>query len=96
MFDGKDTIHGAQEGKQLIKKRSEAIPDYHCTVDDILVAGNKAAVRWHSTGKAIKDFANFKAGKNTNYSGMSMFELKDGLIVKVWEYGTAVDIVIHS
>lgn len=92
MHDGKTTIKGIDEGKRILKERNAAIPDFHCTLDDIIIMGEKAAVRWHCTGKALKDFADFKAEKNINYSGITIFEMKDNHLIRLWEYGTAVDV----
>jgi len=93
MYDGKDIVKGLEEAKKLIRARSEAIPNFHCTIEDILISKNKAAVRWKCSGKAIKDFANFKANKEICYQGVTIFEAKDNRIVRLWQYGTAVDIV---
>jgi len=93
---GKDTIKGLEEAKRIIKERSTAIPDYHCTIDDIIIMGDKAAVRWHSRGKAIKDFAEFKAATPVNYVGITLFERKDNLISKLWRYSTFIDISMRQ
>ncbi len=95
MYDGKDTVRGLEEGKRLIRERSEAVPNFHTTIDDILISGNKAAVRWHSSGKAIRDFADFKAGQETKYEGVTVFEMQNNLISKLWQYGTAIDISVY-
>ena len=90
---GKETMQGLDEGKRIVKERNAAIPDYHCTIDDIIIMGNKAAVRWHSRGKAIKDFAEFKSGMSINYTGITIFERKDNLISNLWRYSTFIDVV---
>ena len=92
MEDGRLTINGLEEAKRLIKERSEAIPDYKCKVDDVVISKNKGVARWEAHGMPLKDTGDFKAGKPIDYRGITLFELDGDKVSRVWQYGTGVDI----
>ncbi len=46
---GKD-IYGLKDYKQFSSEFFDAMPDAHATINDIIVEGGKAAVRWTMTG----------------------------------------------
>lgn len=92
IHDGRRMLKGLEEAKRTIKERSDAIPDFYCQLEDILIEGNKAVVRWRSTGNPVKDFVDFRTGKEFHYRGMTLFEKSDNLIVRLWEYATLMDV----
>ena len=46
---GKD-ICGLKDYKQFSSELFDALPDAHATIDDMIVEGDKVAVRWTMTG----------------------------------------------
>lgn len=93
IHDNKIIISGLHELKKVIEERSANIPDYECTVDDVIIGhDDKVVVRWQAHGMPIQDTGVFKAGEPINYYGMTLFEMENGKASKVWQYGTGVDI----
>jgi predicted ester cyclase len=90
-YDGTQKFIGREALKKNIIERSKAVPDFKYVVDDIIIQENKAAIRWHATGKAILNFGGFKAGETTNYWGLSICEIKDGIMIKNWETSSVAD-----
>jgi steroid delta-isomerase-like uncharacterized protein len=43
-------IRGLKDFKQYISELCSAFPDLHCTIDDMIVEGDKAATRYTMTG----------------------------------------------
>jgi predicted ester cyclase len=43
-------MHGLKDGEQLVSGLYDAFPDLHCTLDDVIVEGDKAAIRYTVTG----------------------------------------------
>jgi len=57
-------------------------PDIHYTIDDLVVEGDRVAVRWHWTGTHSGAFRAFPAtGKTFSNPGVGIFRFKDGKIV---------------
>jgi len=92
-YDGKEKIVGVKAIMQLVKERSLAVPDFLYTIDDIIIQGNKAAVRWHAKGGALRSIAGFQAFHPANYWGISMFQFENSLIVKNWANSSVVDTI---
>ncbi len=90
-YDGEQKFVGRNSIKELILKRHPSIPDLEYILDDIMIIGDRASVRWHAKGKAINDIAGFKAGHSADYWGISMFEFADGLIAKNWSNSSIQD-----
>ena len=63
----------------------EAFPDFHVDIQEILVDGDRACVRYVEGGTHVKDFAGFAAtGKRSTWSGIGIFHLRDGKIHEEW------------
>jgi steroid delta-isomerase-like uncharacterized protein len=59
-----------------------AFPDIHYTVDDVVAADDKVAVRWHWTGTHKARFRSFPAtGKAVSNTGTGIFRFRQGKIV---------------
>ena len=63
----------------------EAFPDFHVDIQEILVDGDRACVRYVEGGTHVKDFAGFTAtGRRSTWSGIGIFHLRDGKIHEEW------------
>ena len=95
-YDARDVFRGRDAVKKMVIQRSQDIPNFRYEIDDIVIKGNKAAVRWHAIGKVDKDFAGFKAGGSANYWGISMFEVNNEGILKNWGVSSTIDAPYHD
>jgi len=56
-------VHGLEEFKASIIATRSAFPDLVTTVDEIIVEGDRAAIRWHSIGNHEHSFLGVPATK---------------------------------
>lgn len=92
-YDGNEKIVGIEAIKQLVTDRSSAVPNFLYTVDDIIIQGNKAAVRWHAKGSALRSLAGFQAFHPANYWGISLLQFENGLVTKTWANSSIIDAI---
>lgn len=69
--------------KASITATRSAFPDLVTTIDEIVVDGERAAVRWHSTGNHRHSFLGVPATKReVTVSGATFARFEDGRIVE--------------
>jgi steroid delta-isomerase-like uncharacterized protein len=88
---------GAQgpEGlKQVVTMYRSAFPDLKMTVDDMIVDGDKMAVRFTATGTHQGEFAGIPAtGKSVSIGGIDIFRFENNKLVEHWGYGDQVGLM---
>ncbi len=77
------------EGRDALLQRGgaflAAFPDLHCTVDDLVVAGDRAAVRWTLTGTHRGAFGPYPpTGKPVTMTGIAIHRVANGQTIEVW------------
>lgn len=79
-------LPGNREGlKQAVSRVRAAFPDITPTVEDVVAAGDKVAVRATARGTHQKEFNGIPAtGKQVTLSEMHIFRVADGKIVEHW------------
>jgi steroid delta-isomerase-like uncharacterized protein len=79
-------IHGPEDFKQFVSATRSAFPDVHFTIDDILVEGDKVAVRWTMTATHKGELRGIPpTGKKVTIWGISMYRIVGGKFVEIWE-----------
>jgi steroid delta-isomerase-like uncharacterized protein len=77
--DGHDGIRHA------IERLRKAFPDWCEHIEDILIDGDKAAVRYFSTGTHLGAFEGRPAsGRRLSVDELSIFRIERGLVVEQW------------
>ena len=72
--------------KQFLSTIREAFPDWQVEVDDVVVEGVLAAIRWSGKATHLGPFHGVPAtGKQISVSGMNFYRLEDGKIAQEWE-----------
>ncbi len=72
-------------GLGFVKTFRSGFPDLHYTVDETLVAGDKVTTRWTARGThAGEFFGNPATHKQITMLGITVFEVADDKIVKLW------------
>jgi steroid delta-isomerase-like uncharacterized protein len=62
-----------------------AFPDWHGTVDDIVVEGDKVVNRWTGHGTHLADLMGLPAtGKSVTLEGITVFRIAAGKVVEEW------------
>jgi steroid delta-isomerase-like uncharacterized protein len=71
-----------REAFQFIVGLRTAFPDIHYTIDDLVAAGDKVALRWHWTGTHRGEFRGVPASqKPVSTTGAGIFRLRDRKII---------------
>jgi len=74
---------GLAEFKASITATRSAFPDLSTTIDEIVIEGDRAAVRWHSTGNHRHSFLGVPATKReVTVSGATFARFEDEQIVE--------------
>jgi predicted ester cyclase len=74
--------------KQTVAAFRQAFPDLDMTVEDILVEGDRATVRFRATGTQHGPFGAFSAsGRPVDFTGTGTARVRDGQIVERWVNG---------
>lgn len=60
------------------ERRAPLIPDFAVVIDELIAADGRVAMRARATG-------NTSAGKNLEVLMLSLFEFKDGKILRAWD-----------
>jgi len=78
-----DVPQGPNEFKASIISTRSAFPDLITTIDEIVVEGDRAAVRWHSSGSHEHSFLGVPATKRSvQVSGATFARFEDDRIVE--------------
>ena len=83
--DAGQPLRGPAGFKEFHKQFRNAFPDIVIAVEDVLVEGDKVAVRCHVTGSHKGEGLGFAAThKPIEISGMSIVRIRNGKIVEGW------------
>jgi len=72
---------------EFIRPTQSAFPDLHHEIADIMVEGNKVAMRYVGSGTHQGDFDGKEAtGKRFTYEGITLFHMSDNRVAEVWNH----------
>ena len=78
-------LRGPDALKRVVTMYRTAFPDVRMTVDDVIVAGDKVVLRWHSEGTHRGELAGLApTGTHGSVTGISIDRWQDGKIVEAW------------
>lgn len=83
-------VVGKEANKQADAGTLAAFSDTHSTIDEMIVAGDMAVIRWtwEGTHSGTSPSLGIPAtGKHVRFVGCSVYHFRDGKIVEQWEYG---------
>jgi predicted ester cyclase len=80
-----ERMHGPKGYKECVIKYRSASPDIHWTIEDMIAAGDKVAVRWRIRGTHTGEGLGIAPpGRRWANSGTSIFRLAEGKLVEEW------------
>ena len=80
-----EKAHGRDEFKAVLRRLQRAFPDIQYRIDDVIVAGDRIALRWEARGTHRDDYLGVPAtGRPVSYTGVTIYELRDGRIARIW------------
>lgn len=78
-------LRGPEVMKQTVQMYRAAFPDVRITVDDVIAAGDKVAVRWHAEGTHRGELEGLApTGARGLVTGITIDQWRDGQIVESW------------
>jgi hypothetical protein len=81
---GKD-IRGLKDLKPYLSANYDAFPDNHWTLEDMVVEGDKAAVRWTVTGTHKGEFMGIPpTNRKGTIWGIDIIRFAGGKVVEIW------------
>ena len=81
-----EDIHGIKDFKQYFSKIYDAFPDLHGTIDDIIIEGDKAVIRYTMTGTHKGELMGIPpTNKKVTWSALEIDRFAGGKFVEAWE-----------
>jgi steroid delta-isomerase-like uncharacterized protein len=81
-----EDIHGLKDFKQHVSEIYRAFPDFHFTVDDIIVEGDKVVTRWTLVGTHKGEFMGIPpTNKKVKTWAITIDRVAGGKFVEEWE-----------
>ncbi len=78
-------LRGPEVLKRTVQIYRTAFPDVRMTVDDVITAGDKVALRWHSEGTHRGELEGLApTGNRGSVTGISIDQWRDGKVVESW------------
>jgi steroid delta-isomerase-like uncharacterized protein len=78
-------LRGPEVLKSTVQMYRAAFPDLEMVVDDVIAAGEKVALRWHSQGTHRGELEGLApTGVRASVTGISIDRWKDGKVVESW------------
>ena len=78
-------LRGPEVFKQTVTMYRTAFPDVRITVDDVIAAGDKVVLRWHSEGTHRGELEGLApTGARGSVTGISIDLWKDGKVIESW------------
>jgi predicted ester cyclase len=78
-------MHGRDVFRQMVEQWRAAVPDVHCTVDNIVADGDLVGWTVHTTGTHIGDDLGFPAtGKRFETVSANIGRMRDGRAAEHW------------
>jgi predicted ester cyclase len=79
-----DTV-GVEELRAAFRGLRAVLGDLHVTVDDVVAAGDRVAVRWTATAVHTGELAGVPpTGRHVRWGGIDLYRFDDGRIAEWW------------
>lgn len=90
---GRD-IHGLKDFKQYCSRLFSAFPDNHSTLDDVIVEGDKAVIRYTTTGTHKGEFMGIPpTNKRVTFWAIEIDRFSGGKFVEIWSRFDTLDLM---
>jgi steroid delta-isomerase-like uncharacterized protein len=80
-----EKARGREEFKAVLGRVRRAFPDIRYRIDDVILSGDRMVLRWEARGTHQGEYLGVPAsGRPISYTGITLYELRDGRIARVW------------
>ncbi len=81
---------------QFLRETRAAFPDWRVEIDDLIVEGDLAAVRWHGKVTHAGPFRGISAtGRVIDVSGINVYRVSNGRIAAEWEQTDSLGMLVQ-
>lgn len=85
VFEYPNLPSGKEGLKAIVQKNNESFADWQFTLHDEISQGDRVVVRWSASGTHVGSFlGETPTGKTVELKGISIYEVRDGLLQKDW------------
>jgi len=79
---------GREGYRQALISLTNAFPDYHTTVEDMIAEGDKVVYRWTDSGTHRGEFMGIApTNKRVTFTGITIHRIVGGKLVERWVHG---------
>jgi steroid delta-isomerase-like uncharacterized protein len=76
---------GRDAVKAVVGRLFRALPDVHYEIDDVVMSGDKLALRWRGRGTSRGDYFGVPAnGQELLSEGITLYELREGRVARIY------------
>ena len=80
-----EKARGRDEFKAVLTRLRRAFPDIRYRIDDVRASGDRMALRWEARATHQGEYLGVPgSGRPISYTGITLYELRDGRIARVW------------
>jgi steroid delta-isomerase-like uncharacterized protein len=80
-----EKARGREEFKAVLLRLRRAFPDIRYQVDDVIQSGDRMVLRWEARGTHQGEYLGVPGtGRPISYRGITLYEMRDGRIARVW------------
>ncbi len=80
-----EKARGRDGFKAVLARLRRAFPDIQYKIEDVLLTGDRLALRWEARGTHQGEYLGVPAtGRPMSYTGITMYELRDGKVSRAW------------
>jgi steroid delta-isomerase-like uncharacterized protein len=80
-----EKARGREEFKAVLGRLRRAFPDLQYRISDVVSSGDRMALRWEARGTHQGEYLGVQGtGRSVTYGGITLYELRDGRIARVW------------
>ena len=80
-----EKARGREEFKGVLGRVRRAFPDIRYRIEDVIQSSDRLALRWEARGTHQGEYLGIQpSGRAINYTGITLYELRDGKIARIW------------
>jgi predicted ester cyclase len=80
-------FHGPSALKKVVQAWLKGFPDLYVSNDIVISENDLVSIQWKAKGTHLGEFKSLESsGKPVNYSGVSIYRIKNQKIVEYWAY----------
>jgi steroid delta-isomerase-like uncharacterized protein len=80
-----EKARGRDAFNAVLSRVRRAFPDIQYRIDDVIVSGDRIALRWEARGTHQGEYLGVPpTGRAMSYTGITLYEMADGVVTRAW------------